>query len=72
MALETYGLNDIDEASNSLTYEGYEDAGGAWYIRRLSKSGKTTAIRYVRGASDYAAAWASRAALSYQLFGTTF
>lgn len=73
MALEQYGLNDTDVASNTVTYEGFEDQDGAWYIRRTVKvSSKITETRYAQGGTDYGAAWASRTAQSYATFGATF
>lgn len=73
MPVTDYYINDSDDVNNSLRYEGYERADGEWYITRITAvTNKLTEFRYVRGASDYATAWANRAAQTYQLFGTAF
>jgi hypothetical protein len=73
MSLEQYGLNDIEVASNTVTFEGYENAAGEWYIKRTDHvTNKLTEVRYARGGSGYSGAWASRAAQTYLRFGDTF
>lgn len=59
-----YMIADMADASDPQYY-GYVDAAGAWYIMRLTAA--TGEIRYAKGDSGYAAAWAAKAAQSYEL-----
>jgi hypothetical protein len=64
-----YIISDMDTSADP-NYFGYVDKSGAWYIMKLSES--TGEMRYAKGASGYAAAWAAKAAQSYDYFSATF
>ena len=79
-----YGLSDQDAKSDDadITYFGYLNYTGEWYIMRQDSSvggdSDLQAWRYVRGGGDdpdtvdYATAWAGREALDYDTFQETF
>ena len=58
-----YMISDIEDP-----HYGYVDAAGNWYIMKLDGG----QARYCKGTSGYAAAWAGRAAQSYDLANVTF
>lgn len=68
-AIGAYALNDFVDAATQ--YIGRSKANGTWLIQRfVSASGE---MRYANasnnaGVASYAAAWSSRASLSYGLF----
>ena len=64
-----YNISDLDTASDPQ-YFGYVDADGAWYIMQLTES--TGAARYYKGSSNYAASWAVRSGLSYDVYSAIF
>ena len=64
-----YRISDY-AASADPSYYGHIDASGNWYILQLNKGNGT--VRYAKGTSGYAAAWANRAGQSYNYFDTTF
>lgn len=63
-----YGYRVSDTDAGETTYVGYQHDGGAWAIARIT----ATAIRYVRGGSDYVAAWTARASQSYGYYAEVF
>lgn len=64
---DAYSLSDIDD-STSTEYYGYEDADGAWYIKKFASN----AFTFVKGASGYSTAWTNRASQTYASYGSTF
>ena len=62
-----YKITDIDPTEGN-SYFGYVDAGGAWYIMNLT----ATTARYVKGESDYTAAWGNKGNLNYDYFNNIF
>jgi hypothetical protein len=65
--LSRYKISDIDE-SGSPAYYGFVDTDGYWYIMSVT----TTAVRYDKGTSGYAIAWAARNLGSYDYYYTVF
>lgn len=67
-----YAAQQVDEATAGTTYirKAGADAGDTWLIQRVVESGTDTTITYAgvrnnAGVATAAAAWASRASLSY-------
>lgn len=76
-ALGHYGTNDVDKISNALFYEGLEDADGSWQVVKTTTTGGLTSNRFATKLNNaavisYAAAWAGRASLVYQTYGSAF
>lgn len=74
-ALGEYQPNNIAE-SGTITYIGYEDADGDWFIKRLDTASGTE-IRFATvnnnvSTTDYSTAWTNRADLTYNTYGTAF
>jgi hypothetical protein len=67
--LEKYKISGIDTATVPY-YFGYEDSDGGWYIMRRNTT--TGVTDYVKGGSNYSAAWTGRVAQSYASFASTF
>ncbi len=63
----SYKITDIDPTDGN-SYFGYTDKNGKWYIMNLTDA----AARYVKGDSDYIAAWGSKGGLGYDYFYNTF
>ena len=57
-------------AGHSFQYYGSLASNGAWIIQQFDTTDATsiTAYRYAAGVTGYAAAWAGRDALTYELF----
>lgn len=66
---EGYGLVGIDIGADPI-YVGYQKTDASWFIKKIYLDGKT--VTYSKGASNYAANWTNRAALTYQDFDTTW
>lgn len=66
--LSRYAITDMDDSADPAYY-GYVDQAGNWYIMRMTTAGE---VRYAKGASGYAAAWADKAGQSYGLFNAIF
>ncbi len=68
--------DDQEHSTDSdIRYYGYLNRAREWYImqRDRSPSGVTkNAYRFVKGGSGYAAAWAGREGLPYDLYDATF
>ncbi len=64
--LAKYKASDMDEAS--ISYYGFLDADGNWYIMKITN----TTIRYAKGSSNYADNWNGRATLTYNYFSEVF
>ena len=58
------------QAGHTFEFYGYLSSDGAWIIQRgdTTTASKLVAWRYVGGSSGYAAAWAGRDALTYELY----
>jgi len=67
--LAHYQLDDYD-VSGTPFYLGYQEKGGAYYIKRINTT--TSAVDYSKGASAYSTAWTNRASESYTDFAGTF
>jgi len=70
------GANDVEEASDTLSYVGLEQRDGTWVVQTIDTSSGTS-IRYATvannaGVADYATAWAARASLVYGIYGEAF
>jgi len=70
------GTNDIDEASETITYIGKEDANGGWQIMKIDTT-SGTAITYATAANNpgyasYATAWEARTMLTYSSYKDAF
>jgi len=70
------GYKITDQAQNSgdsnITYYGFLNRYGEWYLMSQTTSGTAVAYRYLRGSSDYTTNWAAREALTYDYFNTIF
>lgn len=67
-----FGLNNIDEASSTITYIGKETDNGRWLVMKIDTS-VGTAVTYATIVNNpsrgtYAVAWAARAALFYNTY----
>lgn len=65
--IDSYALSNLDDTT-STEYYGYENASGAWYIKKVT----STAITFVAGASNYSTAWTDRATQTYASYKDTF
>ena len=74
--VDGFGINDLEEATDTLIYIGYTDIRGNWLVKRIDlSSGKE--FRYAMNSnnssySSYATAWAARASLSYTTYDSIF
>lgn len=76
-SLGSYSTNNIDEASDTVTYIGKEDADGAWFIMKIDTSSGTaftyaTITNNTDQTTGYADAFADRATLTYSTYSTAF
>ena len=64
--LDGFLLCELDGSTPS--YYGYRSLSGAWVIKKLDMtSDPIGTMRYATGTTDFATAWAGRAALTYTL-----
>lgn len=69
---------DVDSSDSDITYYGYNNREGDWYIMQYDKSVSgdvdVKSWRFVKGTAsdDYATQWAARESQSYQLLETAF
>lgn len=70
------GMQPSDRAVKStnpnVSYDGWVDRFGAWYIQEMTVSGTTIAWRFIKGASGYSTNWALRETFSYELWDVAF
>lgn len=66
--LDGYSISEIDD--NIISYYGYTNVEGAWFITRIDSD--TGTIRYARGDKDLPSNWSSRANLKYDYFNKVF
>lgn len=74
--LARFGTCDVEVASATVTYVGKEDKDGSWLVQKIDTTSGTS-IRYATvtnnpGYLNYSAAWAARASLTYQTYGSAF
>ena len=67
--LDRFRFSDGDEAGNPQ-YQGMLSPNGEWYVLRIDTV--LNQHRYARGQGNFAAAWAGRAALSYDYLDVVF
>jgi len=67
---------DVKSSDNDITYYGYLDREGNWYIMEedVSVSGDDDlkAWKFIKGSSGYTTNWAARQTLTYEDFETAF
>ena len=66
---------DVDSGDPDITYYGYVNRVGEWYIMRRDNSpasGDDRAYRFVKGGSGFATGWSGRQGLSYEAYDTCF
>lgn len=68
--LAKYKICNGPQVDDGITYFGFADAEGNWYILQNDPSANT--YLYAKGASDYAGNWAGRTGLSYGLYPNIF
>ena len=72
-----YSINNIDDTTTaSVTYIGYEDVSGAWWIKELDETsniviGHATIINN-SSTTSYSDAWNNRASLNYDINSQAF
>lgn len=69
-----YKVNDQANKAgdDSITYFGFLNKFGEWFIMKQAVSGSTISFRFVRGNSGYTTAWSAREAASYDYLDVTF
>lgn len=69
-----YAVNDVENASATVTYVGSESVSGTYLIRKIDKTSGTQ-VRYATqlnnaSVTTYTQAWTNRATLTYDLYST--
>jgi len=68
-----YKIADVDDnGPGNISYYGYVDVDGGFYILKEDRSVTPNTYRYFKGDSGYPANWAARAAKTYQYFYEVF
>lgn len=72
-----YVTNDVIDAGSGVTYVGYEDSAGAWWLKKITESGSTITIEHATEINNvlvttYNAAWVARATLTYNDYSDVF
>jgi len=76
--IDSYAINDTENATDTLEYIGREKSGGNYLIQSIdTSSGSGTEVRYATivnnpSVNTYATAWAGRAGLTYDLYSIAF
>lgn len=67
-SLDHYHVADIDESTVGPNYFGFLDKEANFYIIKITISGNTQTVRYIRskGLESYQTLWADRANLTYK------
>ena len=65
-----YKLARLPVPGDTLTYLGYLDKDGNWYITEIDETNGT--MKYVKGTSGFTTAWSNRASNTYQDFNQVF
>lgn len=68
--IEGYEIANRDENIGAVSYYGYIDADGNWYIQRENDA--TGDSDFVAGTSAYSTNWTGRTGLSYAKFDAVF
>ena len=63
-----YIISEIDD--NLVSFYGYTNKDGAWYIARIATD--TGSFRYIKGDSDFPGNWNNRVNLKYDYFSKIF
>lgn len=63
-----YTITDIDD--NLISFYGFTNKDGAWYIMRADTD--EGSFRYVRGTADFPSSWTNRENMSYDYFSNVF
>ncbi len=71
VSLSGYNISNID-ADATPNFYGFERADGAWYILKETLVAGADVYEYLKGSSDLATTWATRATESYDTFANTF
>jgi len=76
VGLETFNVNDVDEAGSGITYVGKEDKTGNYWIIKVDESANPTTLRHATKANNsetsYSSAWSNRVSLTYNNFNKVF
>ena len=69
-----YKVNDqaVDSGDSNITYFGFLNKFGEWFIMKQTVCGTTLSFRFVKGASAYTTAWTARQAQTYDYLDVTF
>lgn len=65
-----YKLARLPVPGDVLTYLGYLDKDGNWYIAEIDETNGT--MKYVKGTSGFTTAWSNRASQTYLDFDSIF
>lgn len=65
-----YKLARLPVPGDTLTYLGYLDKDGNWYITEIDETNGT--MKYVKGTSGFTTAWSNRASNTYEDFNSIF
>jgi len=68
--LDPYEIANRDENIGAVSYYGYIDKDGNWYIQRETDT--TGDSDFFAGTSDYATNWTNRVGLAYDKFDQIF
>ena len=73
-SLNHYLASDTDEPAGGPNYYGFLDKQGNFYIMKVTISGDTQTIRYMRGTglALYQTSWSDRANLTYKYASEIF
>ena len=76
LTMSKFGTNDVDQASDTLTYVGQEDPEGIWAIKKIDTTSGTE-IRYATNINNdsytsYTSAWTDHTSLVYGTFSQAF
>lgn len=66
-----YMFSDSDK-SESMTYVGFVNPKGEWYIERVTKSKTSDKARFIFGTDDYVSNWGSRLKHNYKYLYEAF
>lgn len=73
-AYDGYKVND--QANNTgdanITYFGFVNKFGEWFIMRQTVSGTTLSFRFYKGASGYTTGWSARQTFTYDYLDVIF
>lgn len=74
--MNKFSVNNIDEASSTVTYFGKESDEGFWVIlKKDTSSGKAftyATINNNASVTSYSSAWSARASLTYGVYSSAF